>query len=470
MNKTILLVEDDESLRRVMEFQLAEKGYVVRTAGDGELALRLFGEAPPDLVVTDMTLPRLGGLELLRAVKREAPRVPVIVITAFGTIETAVQAMRDGAFHYVTKPISNEELALVVAQALDYGALSEENQRLRQELRERHRFENILGDSAAMKRVEDMVSRVAGRDVTVLLEGESGTGKELIARAIHYNSARAAGPFVPVNCGAIPKDLVESELFGARKGAFTGATHDRAGQFEQADKGTIFLDEIVELPPEAQVKLLRVLQDRVVTPLGGEKPIPVDVRVIAATNRSLETAVAEGDLREDIFYRLNVVTISLPPLRDRRDDIPVLVRHFLEKFGQPQCKVSPEAWEVPFALPMARQRAPTRERDSASAGPPAQSRRDRRRGPSAGTRPAFAQTVSRRLRRVPGRRNQPRGKRERADPDGAGESRQQPDARRATARHQPARAALPDAEVWIAIGLFHNRNRNRNPNRNRRCL
>ena len=346
MNKTILLVEDDESLRRVMEFQLTEKGYAVRTAGDGEQALRHFREAPPDLVVTDMTLPRLGGLELLRTVKREAPRVPVIVITAFGTIETAVQAMRDGAFHYVTKPISNEELALVVAKALAYGDLSEENLRLRQELRERHRFENILGDSAAMKRVEDMVSRVAGRDVTVLLEGESGTGKELIARAIHYNSARAAGPFVPVNCGAIPKDLVESELFGARKGAFTGATHDRAGQFERADKGTIFLDEIVELPPEAQVKLLRVLQERVVTPLGGEKPIPVDVRVIAATNRSLETAVAEGDLREDIYYRLNVVTISLPPLRDRRDDIPVLVRHFLEKFGQPQCKVSPEAWEI----------------------------------------------------------------------------------------------------------------------------
>jgi two-component system NtrC family response regulator len=346
MNKTILLVEDDASLRRVMEFQLAEKGYTVRTAGDGEQALRRFREEPPDLVVTDMTLPRVGGLELLRAVKREAPRVPVIVITAFGTIETAVQAMRDGAFHYVTKPISNEELALVVAKALDYGALSEENVRLRRELHERHKLGNILGDSAAMKRVDDMVARVAGRDMTVLLEGESGTGKELIARAIHYNSARAAGPFVPVNCGAIPKDLVESELFGARKGAFTGATHDRAGQFEQADKGTIFLDEIVELPPEAQVKLLRVLQDRVVTPLGGETPIPLDVRVIAATNRSLETAVAEGDLREDIFYRLNVVTISLPPLRDRRDDIPLLVRHFLEKFGQPQCKVSPEAWEV----------------------------------------------------------------------------------------------------------------------------
>jgi DNA-binding NtrC family response regulator len=346
MTKTILLVEDDESLRRVMEFQLAEKGYGVRAAGDGEQALRLFREVTPDLVVTDMTLPRVSGLELLRAVKRESPRVPVIVITAFGTIETAVQAMRDGAFHYVTKPISNEELALVVAKALDYGALSEENVRLRQELRERHKLENIVGDSAAMKRVYDMVARVASRDVTVLLEGESGTGKELVARAIHYNSARVSGPFVPVNCGAIPKDLVESELFGARKGAFTGATHDRAGQFEQADKGTIFLDEIVELPPDAQVKLLRVLQDRLVTPLGGGKPVPVDVRVIAATNRSLETAVAEGDLREDIFYRLNVVTISLPPLRDRRDDIPPLVRHFLEKFGQPQCKVSPEAWDI----------------------------------------------------------------------------------------------------------------------------
>jgi two-component system NtrC family response regulator len=346
MNKTILLVEDDENLRRVMEFQLAEKGYAVRTAGDGEQGLRRFREEPPDLVVTDMTLPRVGGLELLRAVKREAPRVPVIVITAFGTIETAVQAMRDGAFHYVTKPVSNEELAVVVGKALDYGALSEENLRLRQELRERHKVENLIGDSEAMKRVEDMVARVAARDVTVLLEGESGTGKELIARAIHYNSARAAGPFVPVNCGAIPKELVESELFGARKGAFTGATRDRAGQFEQADRGTIFLDEIVELPPDAQVKLLRVLEERVVTPLGGDKPMPVDVRVVAATNRSLETAVAEGHLRQDIFYRLNVVAISLPPLRDRRDDIPLLVRHFLEKFGQPHCRVSAEAWDV----------------------------------------------------------------------------------------------------------------------------
>ncbi len=413
MNKTILLVEDDASLRRVMEFQLAEKGYAVRTAGDGEQALRRFREEPPDLVVTDMTLPRVGGLELLRAVKREAPRVPVIVITAFGTIETAVQAMRDGAFHYVTKPISNEELALVVAKALDYGALSEENVRLRRELHERHQLGNILGDSAAMKRVGDMVARVAGRDVTVLLEGESGTGKELIARAIHYNSARAAGPFVPVNCGAIPKDLVESELFGARKGAFTGATHDRAGQFEQADQGTIFLDEIVELPPEAQVKLLRVLQDRVVTPLGGETPIPLDVRVIAATNRSLETAVAEGDLREDIFYRLNVVTISLPPLRDRRDDIPLLVRHFLEKFGQPQCKVSPEAWDI-----LSRGQWPGNVRQLENAIQRAlvlqrKPWRDHRRRPSARTRRALAQAVARApaaaRRRVSGRGDQPGG-------------------------------------------------------------
>ena len=346
MKKKVLLVEDDESLRRVMEFHLAEKGYAVVTASDGTSASTLFGREVPDVVVTDMSLPGMSGLELLREIKRVDARVPVVVITAFGTIEAAVEAMRSGAFTYIAKPISNEELALVVAKALDYHQLMEENVRLHLELQERYKFDKIVGSSAAMKHLYDTMGRVAARDTTVLIEGESGTGKELIARAIHYNSARRDGPFVPINCGAIPRDLVESELFGATKGAFTGATQDREGLFEQADGGTIFLDEVVELPQDIQVKLLRVLQDREVTRLGGQKPLSVDVRVIAATNRSLETAVAEGDFREDIYYRLNVVSIRVPPLRERRDDIPLLVEHFLQKFGQPRCPVSPEVWDL----------------------------------------------------------------------------------------------------------------------------
>jgi two-component system NtrC family response regulator len=346
MKKKVLLVEDDESLRRVMEFHLTEKGYIVVAAADGASAYTLFRQEMPDVVVTDMSMPGMSGLELLRSIKRLDAQIPVVVITAFGTIETAVEAMRSGAFNYIAKPISNEELALVVAKALDYHELKEENVRLHRELQERYKFDNIVGSSAAMKRLYETMGRVAARDTTVLIEGESGTGKELIARAIHYNSARAEGPFVPINCGAIPKDLVESELFGAMKGAFTGATQDRAGRFEQANGGTIFLDEVVELSQDIQVKLLRVLQDRVVTPLGGQKSLSVDVRVIAATNRSLETAVAEGDFREDIYYRLNVVSILVPPLRERRDDIPLLVQHFLQKFGQPRCQVSPEVWDL----------------------------------------------------------------------------------------------------------------------------
>jgi two-component system NtrC family response regulator len=346
VKKKILLVEDNASLRRVTEFHLVEKGYTMLTAETGEEALRLFRDEMPDLVITDMALPGMSGLDLLRAVKKENPEAPVVVMTAFGTIESAVEAMRDGAFHYVTKPVNNEELEMIISKAFHYQDLAQENTRLRQALNERYTFDNIVGRSDAMQRLFEIMGRVAERDATVLIQGESGVGKELIAKAIHYNSRRADAPFVPINCGAIPRDLVESELFGSRKGAFTGATHDRPGRFEQADKGTVFLDEVAELPQDAQVKLLRVLQDRVVTPLGGEKPIAVDVRVIAATNRSLETAVAEGEFREDIFYRLNVVPIRVPPLRERRGDIPLLVHHFLRKFGQPRCKVSPEAMDV----------------------------------------------------------------------------------------------------------------------------
>ncbi len=346
MDKRILIAEDDESLRRVIEFHLCEKGYTVLAAEDGKQALGLFRRERPDLVLTDMAMPGLGGLDLLREVKRLEPAVPVIIITAFGSIESAVEAMRDGAFDYITKPISNEELSLVVQKALEYKALKDENVRLRLEVKDRFKFENIIGSTPQMKHLYELMGRVAARDVTILIQGETGTGKELVARAIHYNSTRSAGPFVPINCGAIPKDLVESELFGSRKGAYTGATRDRSGRFEQANRGTLFLDEVAELSPDLQVKLLRALEERLVTPLGGEKPIPVDIRIIAASNRSLETAVQEGEFREDIYYRLNVVSILVPPLRERLDDIPLLVQHFLAKFGQPRCEVDGKVWAV----------------------------------------------------------------------------------------------------------------------------
>lgn len=342
-NRTVLIVEDDNSLRRVMEFHLAESGCAVLSATTAEKGVALFREEGADVVVTDMQLPGKGGLDLLREIKRFSPRTPVIVLTAYGTIETAVEAMRDGAFHYVTKPVSNDELSLLVERALQHAGLEAENERLRLELRQRYKFENIVGESGPMKHLFEIMARVAPKDASVLIEGESGTGKELIARAIHYNSSRAGKPLVPINCGAIPRDLVESELFGVTKGAYTGAVKDRPGRFEQAGGGTVFLDEVAELPPEAQVKLLRVLQERTVTRLGGEKAVPVDVRVIAAANRSLAGAVAEGEFREDIYYRLNVVSIQVPPLRERAEDIPILVRHFLEKFGQPGAVVAPKA-------------------------------------------------------------------------------------------------------------------------------
>ncbi len=346
MATKILLAEDDASQRRVMEYHLSEKGYCVVVAEDGEQALKLFREEAPDLVLTDMSMPCMDGLGLLREVKRLDAAVPVIIVTAFGSIRGAVEAMQDGAFEYITKPVNNDELDVTVAKALEYKALAEENARLRLEVQEKYRFANIVGASSPMKHLFDVMGRVAASDATTLILGESGTGKELVARAIHYNSPRVDGPFVAVNCGAIPRELVEAELFGCKKGAFTGATRDRRGRFELAAGGTIFLDEISELAIDLQVKLLRVLDEREVTPVGAEKSVPVDVRILAATNRSLDAAVVEGDFREDLYYRLNVVAIVVPPLRKRADDIPLLVRHFLEKFGQPKCEVDPAVWTV----------------------------------------------------------------------------------------------------------------------------
>ncbi len=332
--QTVLIIDDDESLRRVIEYTLHEAGYRVLTAADGEAGLRLFAVEAPAVVVTDIQMPGISGYDVLKRVKAEGPETLVIVITAYGSVEKAVEAMKLGAYDYLTKPFSRDELRLVVAKAFSFHGLQEENVRLREELSDRLDFSHMVGTSDQMQEVFEMVRRVAGSEATVLVSGESGTGKELIARAIHHGSERRAGPFVPVNCAAIPAELLESELFGHLRGAFTGAVKDRRGKFEMADGGTLFLDEVGELPVELQPKLLRALQEREIEPVGGA-PRKIDVRVVAATNRDLEAALAEGTFREDLYYRLAVIPVHLPPLRDRRADIPLLVRHFLRKHGGP---------------------------------------------------------------------------------------------------------------------------------------
>lgn len=332
--QTILLVDDDESLRRITEYNLREDGYRVITAADGRSALQRFQEGPVDLVLTDVRMPEMDGVELMAHLKAMQPDLPVIVLTAHGTIDSAVEAMKVGAFDYLTKPFSRDQLKASVRKALELGALAVENRQLRQIVRERFSFANMIAGSRAMRGVTDTASRVAGSDTTVLLEGESGTGKELLAKAIHVNSGRNRGPFVTVNCAAIPENLLESELFGHRRGAFTGAVGEKQGKFEAANKGTIFLDEVGELPLLLQVKILRVLQEREVDKIGDNRPTKVDVRVIAATNRDLEKMTKDGTFREDLYYRLAVVSIRVPPLRERSDDIPLLVDHFLGKHAE----------------------------------------------------------------------------------------------------------------------------------------
>jgi len=337
---TILLIDDDDSLRRVMEYNLHEEGYRVITAADGVNGLREFQGASVDVVLTDVRMPAMDGLDLLKRLKAIQPDLPVIMITAHGTIDSAVEAMKLGAFDYLTKPFNRDQLKAAVRKALEVAALTAENRQLRQVVAERFSFSAMIAGARAMRAVTDTAARVAQTDTTVLLEGESGTGKELLAKAIHFHSPRSKGPFVTINCGAIPEHLLESELFGHRRGSFTGAFSDKRGKFEVADRGTIFLDEIGELPLLLQVKLLRVLQEREIDKIGETKPIKVDVRVIAATNRNLETMIADGTFREDLFYRLAVVPIRVPPLRERSDDIPLLVDHFLgkhaERLGRPR--------------------------------------------------------------------------------------------------------------------------------------
>jgi DNA-binding NtrC family response regulator len=346
----ILIVEDETKMQRLLELSLAEEGYATQAAGDAETGLKLLRQGKFDLVITDLKLPGMNGLEFLHAVKRADAHIPVVLMTAFGTVETAVEAMKAGASDYVLKPFSLEEMKLVIRKELDVRRLREENRDLREALGRRYEFKNIVARSAKMQEVLAVVERVAPGNSTVLLGGESGVGKDLIARAIHQHSRRASGPFVKINCAAIPENLLESELFGYEKGAFTGAVAAKPGKFELADKGSIFLDEIGDVPPAIQVKLLRVLQEREFERLGGTKTLKVDVRLIAATNRDLRVALEQGTFREDLYYRLNVVPINIPPLREHKEDIPDLVRLFLERFGRDAGKnvntVTPAAMRV----------------------------------------------------------------------------------------------------------------------------
>lgn len=345
MPPKILIIDDDSSLRRVLEYNLQQEGYDVCTAADGESGLKLFAEKTPALVITDLKMPGMSGFQLLAAVKERSPATVVIVLTAFGAIDTAVEAMKLGAFDYITKPFNREELKLTVRKGLQLQGLSEENRLLKEELSGRAEFKSIVGTSRAMEGVFSVVRKVADTEATVLITGESGTGKELVARAIHSGSSRRSAPFVAVNCAAIPRDLLESELFGHVKGAFTGAIRDKEGKFQLAEGGTIFLDEVGDLPVELQPKLLRVLQERVVEQVGGTTPQKIDLRVVAATNADLEKWIAEGRFREDLYYRLCVIPIHLPPLRERTEDIALLLRYFCAKVGAEGVTFSKQALE-----------------------------------------------------------------------------------------------------------------------------
>jgi DNA-binding NtrC family response regulator len=331
MKTCILIVEDEEKLRRVLELQLRSADFEVEKAGTAEEALKLADRA--GLVLTDLRLPGMSGLELIAAIRRQNTRTPIVVMTAFGTVETAVEAMKAGAADFLLKPFSLDHLMTVLRKALDLRALQDENLQLREELGHRYEFDNIVGHSRPMQEIFSTVERVAPTRATVLLAGESGVGKDLIARAIHYHSPRRDRPFVKINCTAIPENLMESELFGYEKGAFTGANTTKPGKFEQADTGTAFLDEIGDVPGSIQVKLLRVLQEREFERLGSNKVRHIDVRIVAATNQDLRAALEQGTFREDLYYRLNVVPINIPPLRERREDIPFLAEHFVTKLG-----------------------------------------------------------------------------------------------------------------------------------------
>jgi two-component system response regulator PilR (NtrC family) len=344
---SILVVDDEASMREFLEILLAKQGHRVSTAADVASALRRADDGGLDLVVTDLRLGLESGLDVLRGVKERSAGTEVVVVTAFATTENAVQAMKLGAYDYVLKPFKVDELLLVAQKALEHRALLQENRVLRHKVGRSRGAPAILGRSAAIEEVRELVEKVAPTRTTVLITGESGTGKEVVARAVHERGDRRDQPFVPVNCGAIPEGLIESELFGHEKGSFTGATDAKAGLFEVAGSGTLFLDEVAELPPHLQVKLLRALQERRIRRVGGKGDLAVDARIVAATNRDLQEEVRTGRFREDLFYRLNVIQLRMPPLRTRREDVPLFVAHFLAAFsietGKAGMRFSPEA-------------------------------------------------------------------------------------------------------------------------------
>lgn len=347
MAERILVVDDEQIIRESLSFVLRKEGYVVEESTNGKDALERQEKNPFDIVITDIEMPEMRGMDLLEQITRRTPQTFVIIITAFGSLETAVQALRKGAYDYIIKPLDFDDLLYRVRKLINHRTLSLENSLLRQELNRNYNFDRIIGQSHAMKSVFEIIKRVATSEGTVLITGKSGTGKELVARAIHYNSNRSTKRFVTVNCGAIVETLFESELFGHKKGSFTGATSDKDGLFKVADGGTVFLDEVSEIPLHLQVKLLRAIEQKEITPVGMTDPFTVNVRIIAATNRDLRKEIEAGKFREDLFYRLNVVEIHLPSLTERPDDIPILAQHFLGEYrkqmGKPIKGISNEA-------------------------------------------------------------------------------------------------------------------------------
>ena len=328
----ILIIDDEKSVLDMLNVVFKKEGYRVKASLSAQKALELIDKEDFDLILSDIRLPQISGMELLRQVKEKKPDIPVIMITAYGTIKQAVEALKAGAIDYVLKPFDVEELKIIVSQGLEKRKLKEENILLKKELKEKYSFKNIVGKSKKMKEIYSLIEKVAATDSTVLITGESGTGKEMAARAIHLLSWRWDNPFVPINCGALPENLLESELFGHVKGAFTGAVVDKKGMFEVAEKGVLFLDEVGEMSPWTQVKLLGAIQDKKVRRVGATEEIPVDVRIIAATNQNLKKKIEEEKFREDLFYRLNVISLEMPPLREKKEDLPLLVSHFLKKY------------------------------------------------------------------------------------------------------------------------------------------
>jgi len=327
----ILIVDDEKSIRDFLEIMLKKEGYRVSSASGGEDAMRLFNNSSYDLVISDVRMKGMGGVELLKNIKETSPETIVLIVTAYASVDTAIDAMKAGAYDYLTKPFKIDEVKYIIKNALDRKRLETENILLKKELKSKYGFANLIGTSPRMLEIYEIIKRVTSAKANILITGESGTGKELVARAIHYEGDRKDKPFVPINCGAIPENLIESELFGHQKGAFTGAVANKSGLFEMANQGTIFLDEITELPVQLQVKLLRVIQERNFRRVGGIEDIAVDVRIIAASNKEIDREVKEGRFREDLFYRLNVIPIQMPPLRERQEDIRLLAEHFFEK-------------------------------------------------------------------------------------------------------------------------------------------